>query len=486
MRLDEYQWSKNPRGMHVTPNFQKPNIDLYRRMKMGWIKLVPINNEYLYDIKTYNESGITPIIRMYFERPGAKIADSGLMSLLTNYIGAGARWFEFYNEPNLPIEWPVASPPDYRDTQRVLNPIVLNWLDWAEKIVSLGAYPAFPALAETVGGGENVIGWLRAMMETLANNYFDRFRRLANSGLWVATHPYYYNHYYQEAGSPTAARPPETQNGMEGGWHFEYPLDPISQKNDPGRGVLQGTPKEPFGDPIGLTGMGQAFMQLYGELFGGNMIPVVGTEGGITPMPGAASMYTQADIRFPGYDFRSHGEATLAAFNWIAQQAPPWMFGLCLWKEDDYMNTGPAAAVERLAQTPPFYKTVPPEEAMGKGGPKPREIVLPGPGPIHGQPDLHWLILYPEFNTETFLNAARDYWEKYRPTILFNMDLIPQVPGSKSLAVTLISPPNRVDAFKQAIKDRGAYIYVDSIGVDTAEQLQGIFADRLKNDARFG
>jgi hypothetical protein len=486
MRLDEYQWSKNPRGMHVTPNFLKPNLDIYRRMRMGWIKLVPSKDEYLGDVKTFNQSGITPIIRIYFERPGARIADQMYINLLTAYVGAGARWFEFYNEPNLPIEWPVQLPPDYRDTQNVLAPLVSNWLDWAEQVIAVGGYPGFPALAETVGGGENVNGWLRAMMEYLARNYYDRFRKVANSGLWVATHPYFYNHYYQEAGSPTSARQPDAQNGAEGGWHFEYPLDPITQKNDPGRGVLQGTPKEPFGDPIGLIGVGAAFMQLYSELFGGNMLPVVGTEGGITPIPKPNDLPVQPDVRFPGFNFRSHGEATLAAFNWIGQQAPAWMFGLCLWKEDDYMNSGPAAAVDRLAQTFPIYKSVPPEEALGKGGPKPREVVIPGPGPIHGQPDLHWLILYPEFNTETFLNAAKDYWEKYRPTILFNLDLIAQIPSSKSLAVTLISPPNRVDAFKQAVKDRGVYIYVDSIGVDTADQLTGIFIDRLKNDARFG
>jgi hypothetical protein len=484
MRLDEYQWSKNPRGMHVIPNFSKADIRRYQQMRMGWIKLVPIDYEYVNEIKDFNASGITPIIRIYFERPGAKVADQSFINILASYVGAGARWFEFYNEPNLPIEWPVTSPPDYRNTAGILAPIVTNWLDWAEKVVGIGGYPGFPSLAETTKEGENGIGWLRGMMELLATNYYDRFRRVANSGLWVATHPYFYNHYYQEAGSPTSALPPEAQNGSAGGWHFEYPYDPITQKSDPGRAVLQGTSTEPGGDPIGLTGMGAAFMQLYGDLFGGNMLPVVGTEGGITPVPGAGETI-QTDVRFPGYTYTSHGEATLASFNWIAQQAPPWMFGLCLWKEDDYFDKG-ATAINRLAGTTPFYKSVPPEEALGNGKPKPREKVIPGPGPIHGQPDMHWLILYPEFNTETFLNAARDYWEKYRPTVLFSMDMITQIPNSKSLAVTLIAPPNRVEPFRQAIRDRGIHIFIDAIGVDTADQLTGIFIDRLKNDNRFG
>lgn len=491
MRLDDYQWSRNPRGLHVTPNYVKPNFDRYRSLHMGWIKLIVSGTEYLSDIATLVGSGITPIIRFYFERPGARFADDALMRNTTTYIGAGARWFEFYNEPNLPIEWPEANKPDYANNDGVIAPLMANWLDWAEKVTRLGGYPAFPALAESREGPEAVIPWLNAMLEHLARNYYDRFRAVANSGLWVATHPYYYNHFYQEAGAPTAARPPEAQNANEGGWHFEYPYDPIAQANDPGRGVLQGTPREPNGDPVGLTGMGSAFMQRFRELFGGNMIPVVGTEGGITPIPGPSDGASQPDNRYPPVTYRSHAEGTLAAFNYLASgQAPPWMFGLCLWKEDDYFGDGnrPAApAVQRLADAPPLFKAVNRIEAMAPGkGPGPLGAPVPGPGPIHGMPDLHWLIMAPGTDPTVIMEAGRDYWELYRPAILTALDLIAQVPPTLSLAVTLVAPPAQADALKARIKALGPNIYIDLIPAETAAQLQAVFADRIRNDAPYG
>ena len=186
----------------------------------------------------------------------------------------------------------------------------------------------------------DVARWLDTMMNYLAENYQERFRTVADSGLWVATHPYIYNHFYQESGGPLDPRQPGAQRAFEPGWRFEYPLDPITQASFPGLTAISGPSEYPLGDPIGLTGVGQAFMAKFEALFGGGAIPVVGTEGGIVPVPAGIADFHQVDKRFPGYDWNSHGEATLALFNWIASDGPPWMFGLTLWKEDDYLRGG--------------------------------------------------------------------------------------------------------------------------------------------------
>lgn len=55
------------------------------------------------------------------------------------------------------------------------------------------------------------ISWLRAMLTFLGDNHYERFRAVAANGLWCATHPYIYNHFYQEDGSPNRARPPARQ-----------------------------------------------------------------------------------------------------------------------------------------------------------------------------------------------------------------------------------------------------------------------------------
>src|SRR5258706_16233214 len=117
---------------------------------------------------------------------------------------------------------------------------------------------------------------------------------------------------------------------------------------------------------MGLKGMGQAFMHYFKEIFGGGAVRVIGTEGGITPVPEGPGASRQLDTRFPPYTWDSHAEATVALFNWIAESGPPWMFGLTLWKDDDYFDgpAGPLPATKRLSETSPRYKTVPPLEAI--------------------------------------------------------------------------------------------------------------------------
>lgn len=489
MRLDEYAWSHNPRGMHNALATTGVDPKRYVEMKLGWCKLVAVDREYTMVTPQMLAYNITPIVRLWRPRFGASAYNEEMVIAYKDYIRTGVKWFEFYNEPNLDTEWPMGILPDYNNVEGVIAPIVQNWLDWAAKIIDLGAYPAFPALAEAVGRHEDVTGWLLAMMTYLADNYYDRFREIANNGMWVATHPYIYNHFYQEGSGARTARAPEEQRADEGGWHFEYPYDPITQANDPGLTPFSGGPNYPRGDPVGLTGMGHAFIKKFQEFFGGGAIPIVGTEGGITPVPDPGSA-RQLDTRFPPFNWASHGEATLAMFNWIAQQGPPWMFGLTLWKENDYFESpgGLLPAVLRLRQTDPIYKNVPPIEALE--GPGPRVVKAPitpiGPGPIHGSPDYHFLIIAPGFNTNWFFQNARDYWERFRPTLITAAEYIAYLPYAKSLAVTVLTTPELADYMSQQIKDRWPTVWFDLIVGEREDDIAKVLKERAANGRRFG
>jgi hypothetical protein len=495
MRLDEYQWSRNPRGIHNTVAFFSIHPERYSQTQLGWIKLVCGSDEYINDIPKLTASGVTPIIRLYEAKFGASQVTAQQLSLTTRYIQAGARWFEFYNEPNLRLEWPDSVQPDYQNINGVIGPLMDNWLQWAEIVIQLGGYPAFPALSETVGNYEDVTSWLKAMMYYLSDNWYDRFRNVANKGLWCATHPYFYNHFYQEATGPKNPRSPDSEDGAAGGWHFEYPADPLTQADDPGRSVLGASAHFPSGDPLGLTGMGSAFMQLFSQLFGGGAIPVIGTEGGITPTPTHGSI-SQTDMRFPPFNWFSHGEATLACFNWIAQQAPPWMFGLTLWKENDYWgdpareggpSTDPLAAVARLSAMPPLLKTVPPIEALAGPGPGPaNRVPIPGPGVLHGDPDFHFIMLSPGFDPTWLFAAAHAYWDAFTPALILSFDQIDAMPRSKSLVVTALATPAEADNFAHAIHIHGPNIYLDLIAADTLDTLTSILNDRAAKSNRIG
>lgn len=487
MRLDEYQWSHNPRGLHNKGAPHRWNIDRLRQIKLGWAKMVAIDGEYMDDIGPLLANNITPIVRIFRPRFGAGPASAIGIEMWRGYVKRGVRWFEFYNEPNLENEWPSATPPTYTNINGIIAPLMTNWLEWAELMISMGAYPAFPALSETVGSTEDVSSWLIAMMTYLADHYFERFRAIIGNGLWCATHPYFYNHFYQEGPNVLTPRRSSEENALEGGWHFEYPYDPLTQASNPGLTATTGGPDFPQGDPIGLTGMGQAFMDYVQDIFGVGAIPVVGTEGGITPVPVSLGDTRQLDNRYPSFDGYSHAEATVAAFNWIATQAPPWMFGLTLWKEDDYFD-GPGGivrTVQRLSETQPIFKTVPPLDALD--GPGSHSLHGgKGPGPIHGSPDYHFLMLSPGLNADWFFANGRAYWEQFRPTLITSPEYIAFLPRNKSLGITILSTPDMAGYMSQGIRDRWPNVWFDLIVAESESKVATVLQDRATSGKRFG
>jgi hypothetical protein len=490
VRLDEFQWSRNPRGLHVQRILITPlDYSRWTVPHMGWVKLIAVWDEYVNDSRDFINLNITPVLRPYRARWGAAPMDREMRDQILLYARAGVKWFEFYNEPNLGIEWPEGFDPDWRNMQDVIRPLMENWLVWAEFIISLGCYPGFISLAESDVLQYAAVPWMDAFLRYMADYQYERFRNVLANGMYVATHPYIFNHFYQQqpGGGPRSARPPEAQRAREPGWHFEYPYDPISQANDPGRTVYGGTPLTPNGDPVGLIAMGRMFNERAAQLFGSQAVPVLGTEGGIWPFRGEQF---QQDTRYPPYNELSQAEATVAMFDWIANAAPPWFFGVCLWKEDEYYleGGGTVPAIARLAENPPIYKSVPPTEVMADGfdGGRPGERPVPGPGAIQGEADFHMVILAPGLEADWFFETAEAYWDVFRPIVTPMIELIEHIPSDRSLAATVITPPGLVETMRQAIQVRYPNVYFDLIIAEEQAQVAGVFAQRVETNRRFG
>jgi hypothetical protein len=487
MRLDEYVWSRNPRGLHVRQVLVTPlDFSRWSNPRFGWVKLVAAEAEYVDDALQFLSLGITPVVRLYVERPGAQGFNSYQRDLTMAYARVGVKWFEFYNEPNLPIEWPAGTWIDWRNFNGIIRPMMDNWIAWAEFIVSLGCYPGFPALAESDAPDSGAVGWMDAFLGYLQQAHFERFGRLLNSGVYCATHPYILNHYSQEIPGlgPTSARSPEQQNAREDGWHFEYPYDPICQMTDPGRTVYGGTALTPRGDPVGLTAMGRMFNERCAAIWGTQAVPVLGTEGGIYPFPKDSDIpYYQQDIRYPRYTHESQAEGTVAMFEWISRSAPPWMFGVCLWKEDDYYLPGTARAIYRLAETPPIFKDVPAIEVLGSGQ------FSSGPGIIRGDPTFHLVILAPGLQPAWFFETARAYYNTFRPIVATIWDFIDYIPPDRSLAATVIAPPDMADSMREIIQRQYPNVLFDLLiasGSASYSSITDVLNARVWANRRFG
>lgn len=365
MKLTAYEWSYNPRGLHNSGPFRPLDVSRYTRLNLGWAKLVAGGDEYADEAEELVAAGITPIVRIERTQMGAMSVPSSWYDTYQAYIDAGVRWFELYDEPNLDYAWPHDADGEpvmlvsWQNVDDCIAPLMENWLSWAERLLEMGAYPAFPALAETGVAQRATVYWYDALLNYLRRHHLDRFLAVINNGLWCATHPYLLNHFYQEppGGPDHIARPHYQQSADEDGWHFEYPYDPILQRHDPGRTVFGATSQTPYGDPQGLVAAGEAFNQLLYHRFEANPVPVVGTAGGISPIPHDAAEAVQPDEHYPPYTRDTHAEATLAMFNWIAEEGPPWFFGLTLSSESDYFDAqGPVPVVYRLESTLPLLK----------------------------------------------------------------------------------------------------------------------------------
>lgn len=507
MLLSDYQWSRNPRGMH---NQGRPSLDMIIGQRHGIMKLVSLGAEYNDLCRQLLERNITPICRIYRPEHSGVPIDAQMMSEFRTYVQAGVKWFEIYNEPNLAIEWPPGANFDPMNIDGVIRPICDNWLVWAEQIADMGAYAGFIPLSEAGGGWENTTTWINQLLLYMFDNHYNRFMQILANGFWLPTHPYVLNHFYQEmpGGGALSARPPELQNHAEGGWHFEYPYDPISQANDPGRTVWGGTPLSVLGDVHGLIASGQAWLERLQEMFGVGAVPVVGTEGGLWPLP-APGQLRQPDVRYPGFTWESHAHATVAMFRWISEQAPPWMFGVALWKWDNYYDAsggGPMPAAFLMGETTTPFKEVPPIESVGdyvvsaevedpviaeeiasKPLPPVRIVIDPvGPGPIHGEATYHFIMLAPGIDEERFFQVGQHYWERFRPVLMTIPDFINFLPGDSSLAVTVITSPDLVDFMNERIVRRWPNVWMDNIVANSPREIEEILNSRVAVGRRFG
>lgn len=525
MNLNEYEWSRNPRGMHE----YVPNHQIWEEWGLGWLKFVALDDQHVQWVEFALAKNITPIVRVHRPSLAGKPADTDMLNLFETYLATGCKWFEFYNEPNIPFEWGPGV--DISPTREFIEPVCENWLGWAEWLIERGGYPGLMSLVSTGEPWGNTALWTRAIAEYYFDNQYERFRNVINNGMYLAVHPNMVNHWYQEqpGAGVLSARQAADLNYAEGGWHYEYPYDPIQQADDPGRTVWGGTPTAPIDDVHGLLGPGIAWLEVLQEMFGVGWLPVVGTEGGIYPIPLPDETIT-IDGRYPGYTLDSMAHGTIAMFEWLVRQAPAWMFGVCLWEIKLYWReNNPIPALRMMSQVPPLVRqNIPAYPALGDApppfdpqylvenpnnqvvvqqqqnqpqadiviqgdqaatSPPPEPTLFPtataiptiaGPGVMHGAPGYHFIYFAPDTDANWVFDspALQDYWARHKPVLITDIEMIDFLTADDSLAMTLITTPQMSDLLQSQITTRWQNAVLDVIVVPDAATLETIFTRR--------
>ncbi len=246
------------------------------------------------------ERDIIPIVRLYRLRPNPGHLNEEELGTVADLVAAGVRYFEVNNEPNLPLEWQEGEWQSGGSPEIVMQ----HWLVDAAAVIRRGGYPAFPALAQSGHDRESgSIPWYTRAFQYLDEERHAEALAIFNEGAWIAVHGAVLNHCYRDG---------------SGLWHFEYPYDPICQKEHPGITIME--------DDNSLIGY-QVPVKLLQDRFG-VQVPVISTEGGVfAPRGGWASW----DPRYPGYNYEGHAERTVAMFEWLRDNAENYFFAMCPW-----------------------------------------------------------------------------------------------------------------------------------------------------------
>ncbi|MCL4294741.1 MAG: hypothetical protein KJ077_03395 [Anaerolineae bacterium] len=326
--LSAYPRPKNDNGMGIhwstTPYGEDPAVTDYfvaevKAMNIKWVKFLNDQTEgrhHDYLVQQLVANDIMPVARLYIGCNDALDLGS-LARMVEHYVLLGLYYYELYNEPDIPGNdggWCDDPEPDPEYLARI-------WAPAAREIQAHGGYPSLPSIFPM---GKNVPGW--------EHSFFQRFLQAIKANgdapllyrSWGAVHNYFINH------------PPN------------YPLDEVNLTGrlltaeeitryhlDPGHvqaiNQARTTMHEQGGYYVGsdptldVTG----FLQFIGyhdqfvELFGFE-IPLISTEGG-------ATVGSCEDPRYPCVDEQLQMEWTLAAYEYMLDEAPAYYFATCTW-----------------------------------------------------------------------------------------------------------------------------------------------------------
>lgn len=54
-------------------------------------------------------------------------------------------------------------------------------------------------------------------------------------------------------------------------------------------------------------------------------------------------------------------------------------------------------------------------------------------------PNYHFLLIAPNLGAEWFFDASRAYWERFRPTVVSDLELVRLIPAQYTIAVTVVA-----------------------------------------------
>lgn len=101
-------------------------------------------------------------------------------------------------------------------------------------------------------------------------------------------------------------------------------------------------------------------------------------------------------------------------------------------------------------------------------------------------PEYHFLLIAPNLGTEWLFDAARLYWQAFRPTIINDLTLIQLLPDSLRITVTLVSRRDRLAQTGVELAQAHPTAYFDPVVYDFFEDTKAELNRRAADNQPFG
>lgn len=101
-------------------------------------------------------------------------------------------------------------------------------------------------------------------------------------------------------------------------------------------------------------------------------------------------------------------------------------------------------------------------------------------------PDFHFLLIAPNLGAEWLFDAARAYWDRYRPTILNDFDFVVLVPADRSVIVTVVARRDTASQLGVELAQANPNAYYDSVVYDLFNDAKQALNQRAQSGQPFG
>ena len=104
----------------------------------------------------------------------------------------------------------------------------------------------------------------------------------------------------------------------------------------------------------------------------------------------------------------------------------------------------------------------------------------------HLYPDFHFLLIAPNLGAEWLFDAARRYWERYRPTVIDDYDFIPLIPPDRTITVTVVARRDTAPALGVELMRLRPDALYDPVVRDTFEEPKAELTRRADESQPYG